>query len=229
MNIIYKDELSSIIPSSEMFGSKGYIYTCIFNNKIFIYKEISNFNEEQINTLEVISTVKDKNLVLPKFLVYDKNKFSGYITEYLNNYLPLFNFDYLNLDKKIKILKRTKQIILNVHKENIIHMDLNPFNILCKKSKIKIIDFDESIYNFNKNSSALNPLVLKYLNKNDLDFGVDIFMFNVTTLSLLFNIPFYDILNSCIENKLSIESKEILKKMKKFERINNDDFIINNY
>lgn len=229
MNIAYKDELSSIIPSSDMFGNENYLYTCIFNNKIFIYKEIPNFNGEQINTLESISTIKNQNLTFPKFLVYDKNKFSGYITEYLNNYLPLFSLDDLDLDKKIKILKITKKIILNMHKENIIHMDLNPFNILCKKSKIKIIDFDDSIYKFNKNSNNLNPLVLEYLNKNEIDFGVDIFIFNITTLSLLFNIPFYDVLKYPIEEKLNNEKLEKFEKTKKLQKLTDNDYLIDYY
>lgn len=229
MNIAYKDELSSIIPSSDMFGSKSHIYTCIFNNNIFIYKEIPNLDEDTINTLEVISTIKNKNLVLPEFLVYDKNKFSGYIIQYLNNYLPLFSLDDLDLDKKIKILKITKKIILDMHKENIIHMDLNPFNILCKKSKIKIIDFDDSIYKFNRNSNNLNPLVLEYLNKNKIDFGVDIFIFNITTLSNIFNIPFYDVLKYPIEEKLNNEKLEIFEKTKKLQKLTDNDYLIDYY
>lgn len=225
MNIVYKEELDSKITASDMFGSKGFIYTCIFNDKIFVYKEIPNITDEQINNLEIISTIKNKNLVFPKFLVYDKNKFSGYITEYIN-YLNLYNLNYLSKDKKIKILKLVKKAILNMHKDKIIHTDLHPFNILYKNKKVKIIDFDNSIYKFNRNLNNLNPLALKYLDKNDLDFDVDIFMFNITTLSFLYDIPFYDVLNFKIDENLSNEEEEICDKVKRFKKLNENDYLI---
>ena len=127
------------------------------------------------------------------------------------------------------MLKKAKKIILNMHKNNLIHMDLNPFNILYRRSKIKIIDFDDSIYKSNKTPNNLNKLVLKYLSKNDLDYSVDVFMFNITTISLLFDISFYDVFEDCIEEKLTDEKKEIFEKTKKLQKLNNSDFLIDYY
>lgn len=229
MKIVNKSELNSIMPSSDMFSNKNGLYTCIFNDKIFLYKEIMNFSEEQINTLETVSTIKDKNLIFPEFLVYDKNKFSGYVTKYLNGYSPICDSDDLNLNERIKMLKKARKIILNMHKNNLIHMDLNPFNILYKRSKIKIIDFDDSIYKSNKTPTNLNKLVLEYLSKNDLDYSVDVFMFNITTISLLFDISFYDVFEDCTEEKLTDEKKEVFEKTKKLQKLNNNDFLIDYY
>lgn len=233
MNIIEKSELKDIIHQREMLGGESELYTCIFNNKILIYKEPYDFTEEQISTLEKISSIKNKKLTLPMHLVYDKNKFSGYLTEYLYNYLSIFYLKDINLKKRIMILKHAKDTILSMHSNNIIHLDLSPANIMCKGSKIKIIDFDDSVYNFNYKPSLLNSYARSYLKLNDLDYSVDIFLFNITTLSLIFDIPFYDILKSYtrpkIDNTLSGEKEEIWQKIKEKKRLENTDFLIDYY
>lgn len=233
MNIIKKTELKDIIRQREMLGSEADLYTCIFDNKILVYKEPYEFTEEQINTLEKISCIKNKKLTLPMYLVHDKNKFSGYLTEYLYNYLSIFYLRDINLKKKIMILKRAKDAILSMHSKNIIHLDLSLANIMCKGTKIKIIDFDDSVYNYNYKPSLLNSYARSYLKQNDLNYSIDIFIFNITTLSLIFNIPFYDILKSSTESKiddmLSGEKREIWQKTKEKRKLENTDFLIDYY
>lgn len=188
MEIISKDMLQNIIYQEKMLGSQAELYTCFFDNKIYIYKEPFNYSQNLIDLHERLAPIHNSKLILPEVLVSKHNKIVAYLTS-LSNYSALFYLKSLNLKKKIFILKQAKKAIMSMHEDNIIHCDLHTANILYKGGKVKIIDFDSCVYG-NNEPESLNKYAEEYLKTNGVSPSLDIFMFNISTISFLYNIAF---------------------------------------
>lgn len=227
MEIVKKENLENVIYQEEMLGSQADLYTCFFDNKIYVYKEPFNYSQNMIDLHERLATVHNRELILPEILVSEHNKIVAYLTS-LSNFSELYYLKSLKLKKKIFILKQAKKTIMSMHKDNIIHCDLHIANILYKDGKIRIIDFDSCVYGNNKPES-LNKYAKSYLETNDISPSLDIFMFNILTISFLYNIAFFDVFNFDFICNLDEEKKEIWQKTKSKKELTYDDFLINYY
>lgn len=56
------------------------------------------------------------------------------LTDYLKNYT-------LNVDEKLKLIKKIIEIVKMLHQNNVIHRDLNPYNILINENHVYLSDF----------------------------------------------------------------------------------------
>lgn len=228
MEIIEIKDLENLTFNKHMIGSIADFYTCSFNGKNYVYKDFYDINDSDISLFNGLSEINQDFLTTPAYLV-KKEKISGYLTDYLLDYKTLFKSEEdMNI---VNLLKRIKQRIIDMHNVGIVHCDLHPANIMYNGSDIKIIDFDRCQY------KGFFPIIFsKYVNeyceKRPLDYSVDIFIFNISTLAILYNVFYRDVLDyDFIEHKHFTNEDQIRtwQKIKKLEKLTYDDFLINYY
>ena len=235
MERINRHDLENLIYNEEMIGSTSELYNCMFNGKTFLYKKLDIFFHDQVNLFDKLSEVDENFLNIPKHLIVNSyNRPVGYLVEPYKDYKSLFDTNEspsLSTSMKIKILMDAKEKIIRMHKHNIIHCDLHSANIMCKGTDTKIIDFDFCSYQYSTPCSY-HPFSYKYFQTNPLTYSIDIFMFNITTISLLYDVAFPNVFNSeqIIDSKLQEnDHRRIWQKVKEKKELTYNDFLINYY
>ena len=107
--------------------------------------------------IQASSTIKLKELVLPKKIVLINGNFAGYTMEYIKgeSYLDIAIAPYRNLDLINKEYLEIEKIIKKFHKEGIIVPDLlNLTNIIVTEEGLRFIDYDGMQIRDNKASSV---------------------------------------------------------------------------
>ena len=107
--------------------------------------------------IEASSTIKLKELVLPKKIILINDNFAGYTMEYIKgeSYLDIAIAPYRNLDLINKEYLEIEKIIKKFHKEGIIVPDLlNLTNIIVTEDGLRFIDYDGMQIRDNKASSV---------------------------------------------------------------------------
>lgn len=227
----YKNYVSELdILDKIGYGAYGTVYSCIFNNKQYAYKNfiVDNSCKEFIKPrLDGVSKFYgDSDFIFPYKFIYDNNDyFIGYVMDYLSGYNSLYDIK-LDYKGKIEILNRARYILDKFHNEyKHVHTDINPWNFLYNKEldKIILIDFDTCIDLNNPNTmdiSQLNTLAKIYCDYNGTNIGLDVFLFNLLTFSILNNIEFYDVINEIMNNNYGvIENKNAIEILSKYEDI----------
>lgn len=106
--------------------------------------------------IQASSTIKLKELVLPKKIILINGNFAGYTMEYIKgeSYLDIAIAPYRNLDLINKEYLEIEKIIKKFHKEGIIVPDLlNLTNIIVTEDGLRFIDYDGMQIRDNKASS----------------------------------------------------------------------------
>ena len=189
-------------------GRNGFIYLSKYNGNICTCKDFATkeyiklINDKMSKLIEYYK--KDSSLVFPfKFLYNDLNDdyFDSYLTEYKDGYKDLYEFYNLDYKEKVRILKKIRLLIHEMHEVyKVIHTDLYDNNIMYNKDldSVCIIDFDSYI-DINSKEGYLgieiNFLSRKYIENTGIDQSVDVFMFNLLCYSFLNNVDFYDVIN----------------------------------
>ena len=107
--------------------------------------------------IQASSTIKLKELVLPKKIILINGNFAGYTMEYIKgeSYLDIAIAPYRNLDLINKEYLEIEKIIKKFHKEGIIVPDLlNLTNIIVTEEGLRFIDYDGIQIRDNKASSV---------------------------------------------------------------------------
>lgn len=107
--------------------------------------------------IQASSTIKLKELVLPKKIILINGNFAGYTMEYVKgeSYLDIAIAPYRNLDLINKEYLEIEKIIKKFHKEGIIVPDLlNLTNIIVTEEGLRFIDYDGMQIRDNKASSV---------------------------------------------------------------------------
>jgi hypothetical protein len=107
--------------------------------------------------IQASSTIKLKELVLPKKIILINGNFAGYTMEYVKgeSYLDIAIAPYRNLDLINKEYLEIEKIIKKFHKEGIIVPDLlNLTNIIVTEDGLRFIDYDGMQIRDNKASSV---------------------------------------------------------------------------
>lgn len=229
MEIVKKEELENVMYQNNMMASQAIIYKCNYNGKSYIYKKIPYYfyPKEMVELYKKLSYIHNKNLILPKFLVSSGDYIIGYLTHFID-FPILTDLQDTNIKEKIIIIKCVKEAILSMHKSGIIHCDLHTANIMYKDGQTKIIDFDSCVYDNNKPYS-LNAYAEDYLKTNDISPSLDIFMFNISTISFLYNIAFFDVFDFDFVCNLDKDQEKIWQKTKSKKELTYNDFLINYY
>lgn len=191
------------------------IYKVELNGKIYCYKEFNQrYPDDIINNL-VEMTYEDFSVefLTPLFMVLNENgqRYCGYLTEYKEN------FKKIDKTNKIQLLKNARNIISKFHIDyGRVHGDLTPSNMLFDENgNAYLLDFDSSLKTTQKlgsNNSFLWP-VKDFLRLYPLDFSVDAYIFNITTLAVLNNIDITYMLRQMASGNIMIP--EINKKIKR--------------
>ena len=107
--------------------------------------------------IQASSTIKLKELVLPKKIILINGNFAGYTMEYIKgeSYLDIAIAPYRNLDLINKEYLEIEKTIKKFHKEGIIVPDLlNLTNIIVTEEGLRFIDYDGMQIRDNKASSV---------------------------------------------------------------------------
>lgn len=232
MEILSENELINLRYNNNLFGGEAELYNCTYHNYNYLYKK--NFcylSEEQIIKWRELYNIDKDYLVLPRYLVKDKtDRIIGYLMIFYENYKSFYELNLETKDEKIKLLKMAKNKIIDMHKQGIIHCDLHIANIIYQHNDIKLIDFDSCAYH-DIRPSMYNKFSKEYLQLNQLSPSVDIFNFNINTISILYNINWTNVfkMSYVFDELLNTKQKEIWEKVKTKKELSNNDFLINYY
>ena len=211
-------------------GTFADIYTANFNGNTVCYKKFLDSidcNFAQRLEKSTLVDVCDK-LVFPKLLVDDYG-YKGYVSDYF----PYFNINLLkhcSANEKVMVLKNAKALIEKMHNDyKIIHGDLHSGNIMFdRKSKdCVIIDFDAcSFDDVLVDKAHTNEYVQSYIYYNGMDFSMDVFMYNLTTFTIMNNTgSISSTLNDIFLEKYgvfdNIDGIDICNKAYRLQRTNN--------
>lgn len=201
------------------------IFNVTYNNKKYILK---NKNDKIYSNkkIKLLSNINDKNIITPKYIVKENNKTVGYLSNYIKGEtIAHSNLDY---NDKIYYLKKTKEIIEKLHyKYNIIHGDLHGGNIIINNKNVFLIDFDNCNINeyYIKKKYCLEQ-VEKYIDNFGINYNLDIFTFNITTYSILYNCPFQLVRRNIYQENYGFNNSPKVKKICKDLLLENNN--INN-
>lgn len=216
-------------PTNDI-ASTANIYNCIIDGKSYTLKKFYNdFDKEHAEKLDNLSKIKNKYIIEPQILIKDKSNLNiGYLSEtfYNSNSINVMSNSNYTIRNKIKVLKEAKKAILEMHSLGIIHTDLHPGNILFHNDSVKLCDFDNCIY------LSFKPKHHNYYKDiNETSEDVDIFIFNLSTIHVLYGINWYEIykLDYIFKDKFNTEQKKIWQKIRNKQPLTNKDFLINHY
>lgn len=228
-----KSYLGSINKYSELgYGSQSNVYMCDYLDSLFAYKEFWNpkvveFIKDRLFKLSEYHN--DYRFVFPYKFIYEKatdENFIGYIMDCLYKYEKLSSLVELDYYKKIDILKKSRHLLYNFHKDyNSIHTDICPWNIMynLEQDKVTLIDFDTYIDLNNKPKYLCDFYSIYssfYADNVGIDKDLDIFLFNLTTYSMLTGIEYHDVLKAINNNELDFfESSKVRDIFKSYKNI----------
>ena len=179
-----------------------------YNDKYFLKFFLKNevdINERR-KTVELLEMINHPYAVTPKFLLFDKNKFTGYAMDSYIDYKTLDKNNINSFNERKDILIELIRLINYFENNNFIYYDFHEKNILYKNNDIKLIDLDSGI--FKEEINNLNyESTFKYAN-NKLAFFSLSFIYNInsTVFSLILSSDYF-IINDLI-NKLPNNLKE---------------------
>ena len=200
-----------------------YVAKIIYKNKIgdYIYREYN-----------ILKNIKDIKYTPILYNTYEDDKYlvliiQMYIKPDLADYL--FNNDVL-CEYKVKfIIFSTLKILHNLHKNNVIHMDIKPENLMFDYNRnLNIIDFglssfiNSADYKCNGTLYYLSPEIIIKLIKDknqEINYVTDIWSLGITMYVLLFKkYPFFsnkkdELLNLIINHPFNNKNNSELNKL----------------
>lgn len=199
---------------------------------------VSRFKEyfEILKSMEELS-----DCVFADEILYLDLKEYGYTTRYLDEYKNvnrIITKESLSIEYKKMIIYKIIQIIKKLHKNGVIHNDLQLFNILVSNTDIKLIDFDQLIIKGNILDSMykkrvkgeiqyLNLLILSILYDKNLSYkSLEEQRVLINELSL--NSEFKEYLNNCLnfnEKQVGEDLQSYVKSVTKKEIIQGKNLI----
>jgi serine/threonine protein kinase len=203
-----------INKEKEHFFIKFIMKNTIDNDHLEIYKFIQNSNHP--NLVKIVDMIIDEN-----FLILILKYIDGF------NMATYFMKNNFSKRKRNKIIFKIIETLYFLHKNNILHGDIKPDNIMITKNNIPIIiDFDLSRLCFNYGKCKrpfgtkiyIPPEILnlnKFYLKSDI-WSLGISIFNSIIYDVLYDNKYFKYISSkkCIHNK----SENIAIIMTKFEK-----------
>ena len=129
-------------------GSFGQTIKVSLNNVLYCFKIVLlQYKEDIWNNIKNLTDIDFSKYFLTPYAMIERNKIClGYISKYYNSLVNIDNIK--SIDKKIPLLKDTKEKIETLYKEyKLIHGDLTKNNLLFDilKNEAYLIDFDSAL------------------------------------------------------------------------------------
>lgn len=161
------------------------------NTILKIFKNDNYITSSKKEKLELLKELNIPYLTNPIDEIKIDDELKGYTMDYFKS-TTLYEYKTKN-ENKIELLKRVRNLMIDIHNKDIIIGDLKANNILInKKKEIKICDIDSFKIN-NYNPEMLNYYAKIYFKKHNIyDEGMDIYSFNFMTLLYLLNMSYTD-------------------------------------
>lgn len=175
-------------------GQEGSIYFYRDEGKTFALKLFTATNPNILENKEKKIMILNKKplsegILKPIKTVSNNDQIIGYTQQLIWPHQTFFDLKTsTKKTTKIEYLQQAKQLIEELHDNNIIHGDIRSFNLLVQNNKVKICDIDNCIVN-DLNSDLDGWCKKLYKQKfGSIDSKLDIFCFNLVTIAVLKNI-----------------------------------------
>lgn len=215
MKVIPREVISVKEPFK--IGNFGNIYKTEVNKEKYCYKEFKvNYPRDIIKNLaDLTNECFSEEYLTPKYMVVDldENNFNGYLTKD-NGSLCAIKKD-LEVDKQILLLKKAQLITLKLHSQfGRIHGDLNDENILFSEDNYEpfLLDFDSSL-RFGQPVGSLvsfSKPIKDYLKYYSVDYKIDAYSFNLTTLAVLIGCDWMDVLSRISNDDYNFPNENVM-------------------
>ena len=201
------------------------------NGSIFALQLLNTAKSEtHINKLKkairLNQKVLDDRFIIPKKTVTVEGTFRGFACNYLDN---AANFQDLILgaddNTKLELLRQAKDIILTLQDNCIIHGDLSQFNFLISKRIVHLID----MHNASVDGLPLDVtsyLTKQYLKHNEVDFGLDIYLFNLLTYAVFKGTSCAYASEAIRKGSISQDIQDVYNSMLAFKSMNRENMLI---
>lgn len=191
MNVIKENQINCIRQFN--FGAFSYVYQVELNGIEYAYKKYNDFfSSSFLNAIVPLMEEKlPEEFLIPKFIVEStKGTNRGYLSLFKDNLQELDEVYEKNI--KIKCLKNARDLLEELHKTyKIVHGDIHGGNVQFDVANLKpyFLDFDMSFHIgeelTNKKERDFSDNAYFYLKYGKLDYNLDVYMFNLMTLSLM--------------------------------------------
>ena len=165
----------------------------IYKDNDILYKIFKTDNKKLLDNkmkkLELISNkiwLEKCFVSMPINLIMADDNFIGYTAQYKPGFEEFNSFEK-DTQKKVEYLKRIKELIVQLHINNILFGDIRHCNILSKNGNMRFSNYDNiSIgdYGFDTTNYAEDI----YINELGIDENLDIYMYNLLVISNFTNI-----------------------------------------
>lgn len=213
-------------------GTYGNIKKCLFNGKTYACKEFKDpfYLVGKRLLIEELSDIQHESLYTPEFWVKKDGETNRYLTDFCTG-KDIDSYSDYPINEKIKILKHTKNLILSMHEEGIIHADLIGSNIMVENASPCIIDFDNASYKNHKTCIYdVCDLSQAFIKAYGIKKEIDTFIFNILTFSIINECEFYLCRKNVFLNNLGYfnnsDSKKICDSFFLDTKVPNKDFLI---
>ncbi len=124
-------------------GAEGKV-TRLSDDKVAKYFYYNQNAINKINKIKEIKKMDIKNITNPREIIYINNEIKGYTMDYINYEMTLKHCmqSKRTLEEKINYLKQMEKIIKELHKNNVVLVDLMYHNFVISDKVVKAIDID---------------------------------------------------------------------------------------
>lgn len=217
-------------------GVYGSVYKCNHTNYgVVALKKLNKekkFEESTERELSILKSFKDndKNHIINYLEEFKYDGFQYIVLEYINcNLYKYLKYIDIEFNKSIDIVKRILLGLDYLHKNNIIHADIKPENILYdeKRNYLKIIDYGNAQYIDSKKTNfyiqSRYYRAIEILFELDYNEKIDIWSLGCISYELLFKIPLYKcnsetILVSQVCDDIGIIELDLYKKSEYYKK-----------
>jgi len=203
------------------YGNFSNVFKVKFYDEYFAYKEFKKLYDNVIidNICEMTEVDFGEHYLTPFYMVEKELhwRFPGYLMYCPDDIEDL----WMVVNNRLRYLKFAKLLVQNLHKEHkYIHGDVNPSNFFVNTDEdlVYLGDFDSTlkIGQEPETKFSFSNFTREYLKYYKFDEKIDVYNFNLTTLSVLLNKSEEEIFELLLTDNCDLlESNQDVKKLSK--------------
>jgi tRNA A-37 threonylcarbamoyl transferase component Bud32 len=125
--------------------------------------------DDRQKIIEELPTLQYDGVITPDYLLYERNKFIGYVMHFLKeccDICDLLNNKTIDFNKRKELMIKLSQIFDYFYKNNFAYYDIHGGNILFSNGQINIIDLDGGIFKGYENNGIDFNTAIRLQTKN---------------------------------------------------------------